>query len=242
MVARGRPGALRSAEIQDAPSSLIPAASGSHSALQPRSDRSEYNGDARTGHRRRLSRRKPAAVGGTCASRMHSIRNVQLACSQARPNMPAEATLCVESRASIWTRVYHPKMPDLERMFCTHSRPTPIRNQCKFKVGWVRLVRVMSLAPIISPDNLRSNARGRSDLHGAKDTWTSQTHDIPGIMQDRRGTKAAVSHFRQNGVSRLAATGRSGFLEQIDGIGWPCANLCIETRDPRDDARDRRAG
>ena len=48
---------------------------------------------ARTCHRRRLSRRKPAAAGGTRASRMHSPRKMQLACSQAHPNRPAEAAL-----------------------------------------------------------------------------------------------------------------------------------------------------
>ena len=44
-------------------------------------------------HRRRLSRRTPAAAGGTRASRMHSPRNMQLACSHAHPNRPAEAAL-----------------------------------------------------------------------------------------------------------------------------------------------------
>ncbi len=46
-----------------------------------------------TCHRRRLSRRKPAAAGGTRASRMNSPRKMQLARSQARPNRPAEAAL-----------------------------------------------------------------------------------------------------------------------------------------------------
>jgi hypothetical protein len=46
-----------------------------------------------TCHRRRLSRRTPAAAGGTRASRMHSPRNMQLARSQAHPNRPAEAAL-----------------------------------------------------------------------------------------------------------------------------------------------------
>ena len=50
------------------------------------------------------------------------------------------------------------------------------------------------------------------------------------------------SPFRQNGDSRLAATDRSGFREQIDGFGWPRANVCIDTRDPRDEARVPRAG
>ncbi len=53
---------------------------------------------------------------------------------------------------------------------------------------------------------------------------------------------AASSPFRQNGDSRLTATGRSGFRQQIDGIGWPRANRCIGTRDPRDEARFPRAG
>jgi hypothetical protein len=39
--------------------------------------------------------------GGTRAFHMHSIRNMQFACSQARPNGQAEATQCLESRASI---------------------------------------------------------------------------------------------------------------------------------------------
>jgi hypothetical protein len=54
--------------------------------------------------------------------------------------------------------------------------------------------------------------------------------------------KTASSPFRQNGDSRLAATGSSEFREQIDGLGWLRANLCIDTRDLRDEARDPRAG
>jgi hypothetical protein len=57
------------------------------------------------------------------------------------------------------------------------------------------------------------------------------------MLQDRRGMSAASSPFRQNGVSRLAATGRSGIREQIDGLGWPREILCINTRDLRDNAR-----
>ena len=86
-----------------------------------------------------------------------------------------------------------------------------------------------------------SNARGRSDLHSPNDAWTSQTHDSPGIRQDRRRMNAASSPFRQNGESRLTATGSSGFCQQIDGIGWPRAILCINTRDPRHEARVPRA-
>jgi len=75
------------------------------------------------------------------------------------------------------------------------------------------------LAPTMSGDLSRSNARGRSDLHSPNDAWTSQTHGSPGMLQDRRGMNAASSPFRQNGVARLAATDRSGFRRQIDGIG-----------------------
>ena len=71
--------------------------------------------------------------------------------------------------------------------------------------------------PHMSGDFSRSNARGRSDLHSPNDAGTSQTHDRPGIRQDRRGMNAASSPFRQESDSRLAATGRSGFRQQIDG-------------------------
>ena len=128
-------------------------------------------------------------------------------------------------------------MPDVAKTYCAHSRPIPIRDQCQLQVGWVRLARSVRLAPTTSLDFSRSNARGRSDLHSPNDAWTSQTHDSPGMLQDRRGMSAASSPFRQNGVSRLAATCRSGFREQIDGLGWLRANLCIETRDLREEAR-----
>jgi hypothetical protein len=89
--------------------------------------------------------------------------------------------------------------------------------------------RAMRLAPTTSLDFTRSNARGGSDLPSPNDAWTSQTHDSTGIRQDRRGMSAASSRFRQDGDSRLAATGRSGFRQQIDGLSWPRANLCIDT-------------
>ena len=64
--------------------------------LQPRSDRSDCDGDARTCHRRRRSRRKPAAACGTRASRMHVIMNMPLAGSPAVASRPAEAARCFE--------------------------------------------------------------------------------------------------------------------------------------------------
>ena len=103
------------------------------------------------------------------------------------------------------------------------------------------LARAVRLAPITSLDFSRSNARVRSDLHSPNDARTSQAHESPGMLQDRRGMSAASSPFGQNGDSRLAATDRSGFRRQIDGLGWLRAILCINTRDPRDYARVPRA-
>ncbi len=122
-------------------------------------------------------------------------------------------------------------MPDVARASCAHRRPIPIRDQFQLEVGWARLARAMRLAPTTSLDSSRSNARGRSDLHSPHDAWTSQAHGRPGIRQDwRRMSAVAYSPFRQNGDSRLEATGRSGFRGQIDGLGWPRASLCIDTR------------
>ena len=73
----------------------------------------------------------------------------------------------------------------------------------------------MHLAPTIA-GLIEVEAWGRSDLHSPNDAWTSQPHDGLGIRQDRRGMNAASSPLCQNGDSRLAATGRSGFGEQID--------------------------
>ena len=56
-----------------------------------------------------------------------------------------------------------------------------------------------------------------------------------GLMQRRR-------LFCQNRVSSPAATDRSGVRKHIDGIGCPRARLCIDTRDPREEARVPRAG
>ncbi len=200
----------------------------------------DYHGNARTCHRRRRSRRKPAAARGTCAARMHVIRNMPLAGSPAVASRPAEAARCFEVMCE------HPYTPVTIRIWRERSAhmagPYRYATSTSLRLDGRDLLAPSRLAPTISLDFSRSNARGRSDLHSPNDAWMSQTHACPGILQDRRGMNAASSPFRQNGDSRLAATGRSGFREQIDGIGWPRANLCIETRDPRDDARVRRAG
>jgi hypothetical protein len=165
---------------------------------------------------------------------MLGIRSMSLAGSPAVANRPAEAARCLESRTSTRTRVYDPNMPDVARTFCAQSKPIPIRDQCQLEVGWARVARAVSLAPTTSLHFSRSKSRGRSDLHSPDDAWTIQTHASPGMLPDRRGMNAAYSPFRQNGDSRLAATGRSGVREQIDGLGWQRATLCIGNRDPRD--------
>ena len=184
----------------------------------------------------------PAAACGPRASRMYGIRNVQLAGSPAVASRSAEAARCLESRASPRTRVCHPNMSDVARTYCAHSRPIPTRDQCQLQVGWARLARAVRIPPTMSWDFSRSNARGRSDLHSPNDARTFQAHDRPGMLQDRRGMSAASSPFRQNGVARLAATDRSGFRRQIDGLGWLRASLCINIRDLRDGARVPWAG
>ena len=174
---------------------------------------------------------------------MHGIRNVQLAGSPAVANRPAEAARCLESRASTQTRVLPSAICQMWRELAAHkASPYQYATQHQLEVGWVRLARAVRLAPTMSGGFSRSNARGRSDLHSPNDAWTSQAHDGPGMLPDRRGMNAASSPFRQNGDSRLAATGRSGFQQQIDGLDWPRAKICIDTRDPRDEARVSRAG
>ena len=74
----------------------------------------DYCGNARTRHLRRISRRKPAAAWGTHASRMHIMRSMQLACAQASPK--TKAVLCLEPRASIGTRAYHPNTQEPKNM------------------------------------------------------------------------------------------------------------------------------
>ena len=120
--------------------------------------------------------------------------------------------------------------------------PYQYATNASFRSDGRDLLAPCASLPPLSLDFSRSNARGRSDLHSPNDAWTSQTHDSPGMLPDRRGMNAASSPFRQNGDSRLAATGRSGFQQQIDGLDWPRAKICIDTRDPRDEARVSRAG
>ena len=229
--------------MQDTSGALLQAASGSHPGLQPRSDRSDCDGDARRCHRRRRSRRMPALLP---AGRVHSVCIAQGTCglqarqpSRAGRQRPPGAESHVRAPGRAFTIR---NMPDVAKTYCAHSRPIPIRDQCKLEVGWARVARAVSLAPTMSGDFSRSNARGRSDLHSPNDAWTSQAHGGPGMLPDRRGMSAASSPFRQNGVSRLAATCRSGIRQQIDGLGWPRETLCINTRDLRDNARVPWAG
>ena len=92
-VAHGRPGALGSADMQDAPGASATSCKRKPFGAVISIRSHDCHGNARTCHRRRRSRRTPAAAGGTRASRMHSPRNMQLTCSHAHPNRPAEAAL-----------------------------------------------------------------------------------------------------------------------------------------------------
>ncbi len=96
-------------------------------------------GNARTCNRRRLSRRKPAAAGRHTSSRVHDVRDMQLAGSPAVVNRPAEAALCLQSCLRVWSRVYHPNMAALARTSLAHRRPLPICDQCQLEVDWPRL-------------------------------------------------------------------------------------------------------
>ena len=142
---------------------------------------------------------------------------LRVACEHPDARLPSEYAGCGES--VLRTQQAHTNtrpMPASGRMGATCSR----RASRSHHVG--RFLEI--------------KCEGRSDLHSPNDAWTSQAHGRPGILPDRRGMSAASSLFRQNGDSRLAATGRSDFREQIDGLGWPRASLCIGTRDPRDEA------
>ena len=103
--------------------------------------------------------------------------------------------------------------------FLRPHRPIRICDQFQLAVGWAGLTCLRhEPRSYISLDFSRLKARGRSDLRSPNDAWTSQTHDSPGILQDRRSTNAAASPFRRNGVARLAATGRSGFASRATGL------------------------
>jgi hypothetical protein len=137
--------------------------------LQPRSDRNDCDGDARTCHRRRLSRRKPAAACGTRASRMHSTRNMQLAGSPAVASRPAEAARCLESRESTRTRVYHPQYARCQRECPEHiAGPYQCATNASLKLDgrdW--------LAPCASLRPYRWTPRGR--MRGVGATCTAPT-------------------------------------------------------------------
>ncbi len=86
----------------------------------------------------------------------------------------------------------------------------------------------------------RLTSRGR--MRGAGATCTAPTTNgrpkrmkVPEYGKIARESQSPP--FRQSGDSRLAATCRSGFREQIDGIGWPRATLYIDTQDTRDGFR-----
>jgi hypothetical protein len=136
----------------------------------------------------------------------------------------------------IWTRFYHPKCAGFGRTRLLLSAPQQtLRYQDATNASFMWDGRSRHApAPTISLNFSRSNARGRSDLHRPKDAWTSRTDDSPGILQDRCGMNAASSPFRQSGLSRLAATGRTEFRKQArrDGL-VACASMHQHSRSAR---------
>ena len=178
------------------------------------------------------------AACGTRASCMHGMRNMQLAGSPAVANRPAEAALCLESRASIWTRIYHPNMPDLAGTFLrtkqahTNMRPLDGRDL---------------LAPCASLPPYRSTSRGR--MRGIGATCTAPTtHGRFERMTARntaRSAQAARTQRRRRSVrtvsSSLAATESLGVSPQT--ADWLAVSIvCITREDPRDESRVRRPG
>jgi hypothetical protein len=205
--------------MQDTSGALLQAASGSHSgaATSIRSPRLRWW--ARTCHRRRRSRRKPAA-----ACKLHvpyASHKEHAACRRASRREQAG-----RGRPVLKATCEHPDAR-LPSAICQMWRERPGQTAGPYRYATNDSLRLdgrdllapCCLAPTMSGDLSRSNARGRSDLHSPNDAWTSQTHDSPGVLQDRRGMNAASPPFRENGVARLAATDRSGFRRQIDGIG-----------------------
>ena len=88
--------------------------------------------------------------------------------------------------------------------------------------------RVMSLAPIISLDFSRSNARGRSDLHRPKDAWTSLAHTSPEYCKiGAAGTQRRRLFVRTRlFASQRPIHGGSGpadLLRPADRRDWPAS-------------------
>ena len=113
--------------------------------------------------------------------------------------------------------------------FLRAQQALPLRDQYQLEVGWARLSRVMSLAPIISLDFSRSNARGRSDLHRPK-----RRMDVPSTYFPRNTARlarqersvVAVSSERRLFASQRPTLGGSGpadLLRPADGRDWPAA-------------------
>ena len=154
--------------MQDTSGALLQAAHGSHSgaATSIRSQRLPF--DTRTCHRRRRSRRKPAAACGTRASRMHSTRNMKLAGSPAVASRPAEAARCLESRASTRTRVYHRICQTWRELSAHTAGPYQYATTARFRSDGCDL-----LAPCASLPPCRGTSRGR--MRGVGATCTAPT-------------------------------------------------------------------
>jgi hypothetical protein len=223
-VTHGRPGALRSAEMQDTPGALLQAAKRKPFGAVI-SIRSHHHGSARTCHRRRRSRRKPAA-GWRDACIPHAWHNEHVACILASsPTWAGRATatisvlrvMCEHLDARFPTRSV--RVGQISRVFSAHTQGP---YQYATNAG-LRFDGRDVLASRASIPSYRWTYRGR--MRGVGATCTApKTHgrltciSAPEYCKFWRGTKSASTPLRQSGVSRLAATDGAGIRRQIDGI------------------------
>ena len=137
-----------------------------------------------------------------------------------------------KSRASTRTRVYDPNVPDV--VSAHKASPYQYVTNASLRLDGRDL-----LAPFASLPPCRRTSRGRSRGVGATCTAPT-THGRPkrsawwaqNAARSARHERSVVA-VPSDGVSRLAATGRSGFREQIDGLGWLRAPLHRHSRSAR---------
>ena len=187
--------------------------------------RSHHHGSARTCHRRRRSRRKPAA-GRRDACIPYAWHNEHAACMLASsPTWAGRATatpmcdrvMCEHLDARFPTRSV--RVGQISREFSAH---TPGPFQFATNAG-LRFDGRDVLASRASIPSYRWTYRGR--MRGVGATCTApKTHgrlkciSAPEYCKFWRDTKSASKPLRQSGVSRLAATDGAGIRRQIDGI------------------------
>ena len=169
-VAHGRPDALGSADMQDTAGALLQAAGGGHSGAVNLDQIAAIAIVARA----RASgvgffRRMPAAASGTRPSRMHRIRNAQLAGSPAVASRPAEAARCLEVACE------HPNAR-LPSAVCRMWRELSAHTAGPYQYATNACLRSDGrdlLAPCASLPPCRGTSRGR--MRGVGATCTAPT-------------------------------------------------------------------